>query len=572
MNLAFASLERRRGPVYSHGPLIHNRQALELLEMKGLRTWPQSPEAQVALVAGPKRPTVIIRAHGLAPEAEAELRALGVEVVDATCPRVAKVQRLVAAEAAGGRDVVIWGSAGHPEVDGLLGYARGRGRVAASPAEVAALPELEAPLLVAQTTQDRESWPVMVEAVQGRWPGARAVDTICLATVKRQQEVRRLAGECQALVVVGGRDSGNTRRLCELGRAANLPTAAVEGPEELDEAFFKGLKSVGLAAGASTPSWQIRAVRQRLEAMGRSFGGSPASFVRRLFRALALSNIYVGLGAGCLGLALARAVGYQAPDFFFGLFFFYVQAMHLLHGFLDRDSARYNDPDRAQFLTKYRPWLTLNGLASLALSLSAAALAGPFTLLLLVFLSFCGLIYAAPIPIKLNVAFLGEIRRLKDLPFSKIFSTSIGWSALLILPGFLSAPPLAPARSRLQAVWLAGAVFIQVLCRTVMTDFHDALGDRLFGRRTPVTILGWKRAGRMLTALLAFWALYLLAGRRQLGWPSPALPLLVFGPFYSAVTLRWVFKNMGLGGYRFDLLIDGQFLASGLAALLWANL
>jgi 4-hydroxy-3-methylbut-2-enyl diphosphate reductase len=390
--------------------------------------------------------------------------------------------------------------------------------------------------------------------------------------VNRQSETRRLVEECQALVVVGGRDSGNTRRLADIGREAGLPTAAVEGPEELDSSFFEGVDAVGLAAGASTPTWQIGAVHQRLEAFGRSKGGSPAAFVRRFFRALALSNVYVGLGAGCLGLAMARAAGFRAPDYLFGLFFFFVQAMHLLNGFLDGDSSRHNDPDRANFLKKYRAWLVLSGLSSLGLALSAAYLAGPLVLALIGTLSLLGLIYAAPIPADRLIPERWTIRRLKDLPLSKTLSMASGWSALLILPGLLSRPPLLSAdRTGLRAAAvLAGAVFIQVLCRTMMSDFHESLGDRLFGKKTPVTVLGHKGATWTLVVLLAVWCLHLALSARLLGFPWPVLPLTIFGPLYCALIFRWVIKSARPGGFRLDLLIDGQFLASGLSVLLWA--
>jgi 4-hydroxy-3-methylbut-2-enyl diphosphate reductase len=285
----------------------------------------------------------------------AELAKQPIKVVDATCPRVLWVQKLVNKEALRGKTILIWGSAGHPEVEGLLGYAQGQGLVFEGPDDVAGLPDCREVFLVAQTTQDLALWPEVQAAVLGRWPQAQERNTICQATALRQRETRRLCRVAQSLVVVGGRDSGNTRRLAEIGRQANIPTLAVEGPDEIEPQFLAGGDgTVAVAAGASTPIWQIRAVLQKLQALDRTRGNSPPAFFRRLFRALALSNIYVGLGAGFLGVAVAKWADFKPPGYFFGLYFFYVQAMHLLNGFLDRESARYNDPDRAVFLSQYR--------------------------------------------------------------------------------------------------------------------------------------------------------------------------------------------------------------------------
>jgi 4-hydroxy-3-methylbut-2-enyl diphosphate reductase len=492
------------------------------------------------------------------------LNCLPVRVVNATCPRVAWIQRLVQKQALAGRHIIIWGSAGHPEVEGLLGYALGRGAAVGSAEEIEALPDFEEVFLAAQTTQDHEQWPTIEQAVLRRWPRAVCRKTICQAAVSRQRETVRLSREVDCLVVAGGRDSGNTQRLAGIGRRAGLPVLTVEGPEEIEASQVEGLAKIGLAAGASTPIWQIRAIVQKLEALGRRRENSLPSFFRRLLRALVLSHFYAGIGAGCLGLALARWAGYQMPDIFFGLYFFHVQAMHLLNGYLDRESSRYNDPDRAVFLRQYRSPLLAAGIASLLLSLSAGWLSGPWVLGQLLVQGGLGLAYALPWP----RAFFG-IRRLKDLPLSKTLSITIGWTALLVGPLILSEPPLiarTAAGLKLAAV-LGGAVFLNVLSRTMLLDLQDAYSDRLFGQSTLATVLGKKKAGILLGAILVLWAVYLPAAGQFLGGPRFQWWLAVCGPLYSALILLRFLRSPGLSGFQFDLLADGQFLLFGLAAL-----
>jgi 4-hydroxy-3-methylbut-2-enyl diphosphate reductase len=466
----------------------------------------------------------------------------------------------VAIEAQKGLNVLIWGAAEHPEVAGLLGYAEGLGHAFLGPEDVAGLPDFSKVLLVAQTTQNQDLWPEVKAAVLSRWPNALIRDTICLATINRQEETRRLCRTAESLVVVGGKDSGNTQRLVEIGQKAGIPTLAVEGPEDVRAEFFEGTRQVAIAAGASTPIWQIRAVAQKLEAVSRIRGASPFAIAKRLFRALALSNVYVGLGAGALGYAIAKWAGFEPPGYFFGLYFFYVQAMHLLNGFLDRASSRYNDPDRAVFLSKYRLSLAAFGVSSLGLSLSAAFLAGRLALLQLLIQSFLGLAYAMPWPFKLF-----KVRRLSDLPMSKTLSTAGGWAVLLVGPAILADPPLIPRT--LEGVKLAfilgGAVFLNVLARSAIMESQEAFGDRLFGRRTLVSYLGRSGTIRFLTFILIVWGAYLL-GAYAFGGPNVILWLILWGPIYNAVFLKIHWKGLGLLGFRLDLILDAQFLFAGL--------
>jgi 4-hydroxy-3-methylbut-2-enyl diphosphate reductase len=564
MNLTFICLERRRGQVYSHGPLIHNQQAMDLLVGKGLKIWPPDDQETID-----PRSTVIVRAHGLAPDEEKKLRASGLNVIDATCPRVAGVQRLVAAHVKSGGCVIIWGTTGHPEVEGLLGYAGGLGCVIAGPEEVADLIPLNDVLLVAQTTQDREKWPEVTEAVTNRFPGAKVIDTICQATVNRQSEVRRLAAECSGLVIVGGRNSANTKRLGQIGLQAGLPTLVVEGPEEIEAGFIQGLNSIGLVAGASTPLWQIRSVRQKLEELGRFSESSPVSFFKRFMRTLVLSNIYSGLGAGCLGLAMARVTGYEYSCLYFGLFFFFVQFMHLLNALVDRASARSNDADRNVFLIKYRPVLIFCGLTSFLFSLSGAYLLGPWVLAMVLFLTVCRIVYNMPLP----GGYLKDwgVSTLKDLPLAKTLAISIGWSILLSITPIISSPPALPRNSHglILTIVIFCLVFLNLLSRTLVMDFQDWIGDRMFGSRTSVTLLGWKRASKVVWGLILCWALFIVAVYLLVLPESPIMLLLLPGPLQNAIALRYLHKHVGMGGYIFDCLLDGQFILAGIFVWLW---
>lgn len=565
MELAFTAVNQRRGTVYCHGPLIHNQPAMELLASKGLKLYdPQNPPSDL------KEARLIIRAHGLPPLEEAKVRTLFPVIIDATCPKVVAVQRLIAKKAAEGKSILIWGTAGHPEVEGLLGYALGRGVVFGNLQELERLPEYQDIFLVSQTTQDSEIFPEIEAAVLKRYPKAHTEihKTICEATRLRQEGVKTLCEKANALVIVGGKNSGNTRRLEDLGKKLKIPTVAVEGPLEIPPGFVKERTRIAVASGASTPLWQIRRVYQALSAVGRVSDHNILAFIMRFFRALVLSNIYIALGAGAMGWAMALVVGITLPTIFFGLFFAFTNAMHLLNGFLDQGSDKYNDPDRAEFLKKYYIPLVVLKIFTWLLSLFAANLAGPKVLIFLAILSILGMCYASPLPWgRLNN--LG-MARFKDVPLAKTLSISWGWSALLIFPYFLASPPFLPLtfKGLSQGVLAFGLIFIQVLARTFLKDLEEARGDRIFGLRSPADILGIRCSVKFLSALYLFWILYLSCGVIINILQPWALLLVISGPLYNALMLRRYLKKPGLGGFQFDIILDGQFLLAFLLLFL----
>jgi 4-hydroxy-3-methylbut-2-enyl diphosphate reductase len=251
-------------PICTFGPLIHNPQVLKLLGQKGI--------AVVETVPPRGCGTVLLRAHGVPPTVKAALKTAGFRVVDATCPRVIKVQTIIRRHAAEGYGTIIVGDRNHPEVVGLLGYAGARGYVVGSLEELANLPRLTRAIVVAQTTQNTSFYQGIKAWVGRHWPHYRVFDTICDSTEKRQTEVQQLAEAADAVVVVGGHNSGNTNRLAEIARQAGKPTQQVETEHELDFGALSGARTIAVSAGASTPDWMIRRVIQVLTERGTENG------------------------------------------------------------------------------------------------------------------------------------------------------------------------------------------------------------------------------------------------------------------------------------------------------------
>ena len=261
LDLALKAVEDG-GCAYTLGPLIHNPQVVAQLAECGVRA-----VDSVEDVAGAG--TVVIRSHGVTPEVKRSVAACGLPLVDATCPHVARAQRAAADLAEQGRHVVVVGEAGHPEVEGLVACAREAGAPVSVVAGPDDLPEtLEGPVgVVVQTTQTREALDAVVAALEERGVQLLVKNTICFATRQRQEAAAALAGEVDAMVVIGGRNSSNTTRLADICAAACPRTHHIESPDEIDPAWLAGCGAVGVTAGASTPEEQIEAVAALLEAL-----------------------------------------------------------------------------------------------------------------------------------------------------------------------------------------------------------------------------------------------------------------------------------------------------------------
>ncbi len=255
------SLLEAGASVTTLGPLIHNPQVVRKLESQGVRV-----AEDVAEVDGG---TVVIRSHGVTPQVKERIQEQGLAMADATCPHVARAQAAAAELAQAGCRVLVVGEAGHPEVEGLLAYAKASGAAAdvvLSPEDIPA--DLYEPVgVVVQTTQTKDNLEGILAALEDRGISATVKDTICSATRKRQKTAAEVARQVDAMVVLGGKNSSNTTRLSEICSQSCPRTFHVESAAELSRLDLDGCTVIGITAGASTPEDQIADARSILEAL-----------------------------------------------------------------------------------------------------------------------------------------------------------------------------------------------------------------------------------------------------------------------------------------------------------------
>lgn len=244
--------------VFTYGPLIHNPQAVESLEKMGVEVLKDIPEEANG--------TICIRTHGLSPDERGRLKKSGAKICDATCPDVGIIQGIVRKHVRKGFHAIIIGNVEHPEVRAILGYAEGRGVAILSHSEIEKLPrDWKNVCVVAQSTQKEDKFAELVEDIKKIYPDALIFNTICYSTTERQEEVRTLAKEVDAMVVVGGYNSANTTKLAQISIETGTKTFHIETENELNINEFKELSTIGVTAGSSTPSWLIERVVARLK-------------------------------------------------------------------------------------------------------------------------------------------------------------------------------------------------------------------------------------------------------------------------------------------------------------------
>ena len=267
VDTVYREIESGEKPVYTFGPIIHNEQVVEDLENRGVQVIHSEDELE-GLSGG----TVVIRSHGVSRDVCEKIEARGMKIVDATCPFVKKIHRIVDEEGRKGRHVVIIGSADHPEVQGIMGWASGPVTVMHTAEEAESfVPENGKPIsIVAQTTFNYNKFKELVEILcKKRYDNSvlnmgDILNTICNATEERQKEAQNIAGEVDTMLVIGGRHSSNTQKLFEICKEECGNTYYIQTPVDLDSEMFHHSSYVGITAGASTPKKIIEEVQEHV--------------------------------------------------------------------------------------------------------------------------------------------------------------------------------------------------------------------------------------------------------------------------------------------------------------------
>ena len=258
VNMVYGEAESSDVPVYTYGPIIHNEEVVHDLEAKGVKVIRSLDELNQL----PKG-KIIIRSHGISKAEHDKMQSSGFEVLDATCPFVLKIHRLVGEYSRKGYTIVIAGNHEHPEVEGIMGWVEDQSvYTVQNPDDVEKLPLSpdEKVCFVAQTTFNYNKFQELVEIITKKGYDIIVLDTICNATEERQAEARMIAGRSEAMIVIGDKHSSNTQKLYEISKKECANTYYIQTSKDMDYRQIQSINNVGITAGASTQNYIIEEV------------------------------------------------------------------------------------------------------------------------------------------------------------------------------------------------------------------------------------------------------------------------------------------------------------------------
>ena len=262
VNMVYQEAEEAKVPVYTYGPIIHNEEVVRDLKQRGVHVVRELKELENL----PKG-KIIIRSHGISRREHEAMKACGFEVLDATCPFVLKIHRLVEKYSKEGYRIVIAGNEHHPEVEGILGWVEGQPAYTVTSQEdieKLTLKEGEKVCLVAQTTFNYNKFQELVEIIKKKGYDISVLDTICNATEERQTEARKIAAESDLMIVIGDKHSSNTQKLYEISKKECANTYYIQTSKDMDYHQIQSINNVGITAGASTPNNIIEEVSKNV--------------------------------------------------------------------------------------------------------------------------------------------------------------------------------------------------------------------------------------------------------------------------------------------------------------------
>lgn len=552
VDMAFEHVRKARGPVYTFGPLIHNPQVLELLKARGVNLLETVPEKGQG--------SVIIRAHGISPQHALALQRAGFEIIDATCPKVIKVQKIIEKYHQAGYDVILLGEKEHPEIIGLNGYADNKAHIVLNLNELKALPTFAQAVVVAQTTLNFNLFEAAHQWLKTAHPHYKTINTICNSTEKRQKELRALAGNVDGFIIVGGLASGNTRRLKEVAQETGRPALHIESAKDLTPQNLKPFAKanrIALTAGASTPNWTIQAVNHTLQNTGLK-RGSLAYFTAKL---LPLANlIHAPLALTALMFICQHFYAYSPNMPLPLLAFFYGWSMHATSKISGTKAAGFHAPLLAGFYDRCKTLIAASCLVAGAIAILIGFYISVATGIIIAAACVMRFVYDV-LPLARKVS--GSYNYFIDMPYSKACCLALAWGVVAgVLPGLGHAGVLLMG---LMFVWAAGLAFARVMCQ----DMFAMQTDRICGQTTLILLLGYQKGVRFLCLLLFVLAVY-PAPLYYLGFTGPLTLAAMLCPalMLTVVTLYIINRHKIVLPFKLEILVSLSFIITGLVMLM----
>ncbi|NLD92458.1 MAG: 4-hydroxy-3-methylbut-2-enyl diphosphate reductase [Fibrobacter sp.] len=565
VDLALEHSGKESHGIQTLGPLIHNKQTLEVLKQRGVTTLDENKPTT-------GKATLLVRAHGIPPEMQKKYSTQGHRIIDGTCPKVKTVHKVIERFREQGFSIVITGDEGHAEVIGLMGYAGKSGYLVQTVDDIAKLPDLDKVCLVSQTTFDRILFDTIADAVRKRFTSSEVVikKTICAATDQRQAETEELAKQVDALIVVGGKNSANTQRLAKIGTDCGKITQHVETENEINWDSISQCKTIGITAGASTPTWMIKRVHDYIQFMSQTRRRSIKNILLYMLDIFANMNIFVSLGAVAVYYASCYLQGFDFNLTGGLIAFTYFLTMYLWNSLASIEKTQHHGISRYHFYHAHKRIFYIIVTFVILLTLGFCAFYSLNLFYLMLFATLAGLAYHMSI----LPSFLQHIlpyKTLKDIPTSRELFIALAWCTVLtFMPRVLANTFTIDILSIALFAW----IFIIAYLRSLIFDLRDIEGDRIMGRETLITIIGEKRARKVMLLMIWICLAALLIVPSVLGLSvyksTKAIQFFFQIPvlFYTFVFIRWNSNIHQKRNTLFIMLTDGMFYLMALGAVM----
>jgi len=535
------------------GPIIHNPQVLEQLRNLGIKSIDKPCLAE--------NKNVVIRAHGIPPKTRQELKSINANICDATCSDVGKVQGIVKKYSSKGYFTIIVGDEGHAEVKGLLGFTEGKGFVVNNISEVKTLPDLKKICIVAQTTQQKDVFEEICDAIKTKYGKENCIvfDTICPSTIARQDEVYNIAKSVDLMIIIGGKNSANTARLAKISSETGTKTIHVEEESDVNDIDFSKYQRIGVTAGASTPNWLIKQIVMKIQSKKQENRSFIFKCIVNTSNFMRHSNILAALGAGWLSYCACYMQDLYSRKEYFLLAFFYILGVYSFKGLKTNWFLKLNEPEKIKFYDKKRTSIVSLVAVSILTVLVVSYKLGIIPLAISVLLLILSLFYhniGLPYFKKRRI----KLKKLSRIPGSKDLFVVLGWVAIVVLVPLITSP-----RTQLILIENVTAIFFVatlVAIRSIGNDIREIQEDMMVGVETLPIYMGKRKILKIIMFLVVITSFLLLINSIFI-WKSYVGFLLII-PLWSAYifSLKIDFLQYALN-ITFSDIIDLHFISAG---------
>jgi 4-hydroxy-3-methylbut-2-enyl diphosphate reductase len=527
--------------IFVHGPIIHNPQTISILERRGLKTVDENCRVEGK--------TVAIRTHGIPYQKLKDIKHVSQRIINLTCPRVARVQGIIKKHSRNGYHTLITGDEDHAEVISLKSYSDSGVTVISDIDGISDIPEAEKYIVVSQTTFDRELFETIIKMLTEKFQGRIEIfNTICDSTYHRQGDVvEAIKRGIDILVVVGGKNSANTRRLANLGKEYGIRTFHIETENELNDSEFSKNDYVFVTAGASTPGWIINNVLEKLYTIQFKNSNFLLKTVKKFLEFIVRTNVLSSVTAFFMTLFVLNFI--SAPvDYTLALIsVLYIFSMYTINNYFMLGTLKESNPYKLALYKKYKRLLIPLSLIFISYSIYLASLYTTSLIIVYAFSLFLGTLYSTPlfkrIIERMHLPLLSKLYNAKNI------TAAFGWLVVCCM-----LPVLLYGSGLFSIIAIGILIYCLIFFRNTLQDLIALQGDLILGRETVPILIGINTTRTLflflsLVAILIFGAVSLINGNY--------LDLLII---LNIVYYIWLMVKIARLDYlialKFEILVD----------------